>query len=122
MISRGVLTVGGRVVLDGVVVRRGSRVLFTEVPMAKVKAKKTKRMPRLVYEVRSDEQGWGFFDQTGKRHAWRGTKHAAVGVATDALADAYMRCGVLSELKIKNRAGVVLDSRTYGDDPPRTRG
>lgn len=83
----------------------------------------SKRMPRLVFEIRWDEDGWGFFDPSGKRQAWRTSKQGAVEVASDALADAYLRCGILSELKIKNRgSGEIGDSRTYGDDPVKTKG
>lgn len=82
-----------------------------------------KKMPRLHYEIRPDDKaGWGFFDQTGKLQATRIKKKELIDVAVEALSHAHLWCGVLSELRIKDRNHKVIDCRTYGDDPKRTKG
>ena len=81
-----------------------------------------KKMPRLHYEIRPVDGGWGFFDQTGKLQAQRTKKQDLVDVAVEALSHAYLWCGVLSELRIKDRGHKVIDARTYGEDPVKTRG
>lgn len=81
-----------------------------------------KKMPRLHYEIRQLVGGWGFYDQTGKLQARRTKKQDVIDVAIQALSHAYLWCGVLSELRIKNHRHEIVDTRTYGDDPVKTKG
>lgn len=81
---------------------------------------------RLRFEVLRDESGmWAFVSAAslpkkvvhlGKR------KRDVVQYASDDLNFIWAEWCIRSELTIKGRDGSIQDTRTYGDDPRRTRG
>lgn len=79
-------------------------------------------MKRLRFEVRKLSDGaWGLFGPGGFTEA-RSVKADLVWLAGHLLADAWGSLRLRSELVIKDRKGRIHDTRTYGDDPRRTRG
>jgi len=81
-----------------------------------------KLLHRYRYEVRKLSGGaWGLCDQAGPVQC-RETKRAMVTVASGLLTQLYYDLKVRSELVIKRADGSIQDTRTYGEDPRRTRG
>lgn len=77
---------------------------------------------RLRFEVRKTDDGaWGFY--AGKECVGsRAHKSDMVWLAAFNLTSAWENLRIRSELVIKDRKGRVQDTRTYGDDPRRTKG
>lgn len=77
---------------------------------------------RLRFEVRKLADGsWGLFGPGGFTGS-RQSKADMSWLASISLKWAWTMLRIRSELVIKDRKGRVQDTRTYGDDPRRTRG
>lgn len=79
-------------------------------------------MKRLRYEVRLVKPGtWGFFPGEGQP-VYYDNKGDCVEHASGDCRLLWRRWGIRTELLIKARDGRIIDTRTYGEDPRRTKG
>ena len=79
-------------------------------------------MKRLRFEVRRTDDGAGGFYAGKESVGSRAYKSDIVWLAAFNLTSAWENLRIRSELVIKSRDGRIQDTRTYGDDPRRTRG
>lgn len=84
---------------------------------------KTKKVPRLVYEIRFEKGFWYLFAPDNEIVATgMGDKKETIRSASERLCGIWFSMRVRSELVIKTKAGTIQDKRTYGLDPRKSKG
>lgn len=76
---------------------------------------------RLVFEIRKTGTGWTLFNGKTPIYVAR-SKQLVIEYASDELGILWQVMRIPSELRIKDRRGVIRDCRTYGLDPRRIKG
>ena len=81
-----------------------------------------KRHPRLTYTLRYRAGLWALIAPDGESCLSGVYKAALTADCADSLMYAWRTLRIRSELRICDRWGKVVDSRTYGEDPRATKG
>lgn len=83
----------------------------------------TSKHPRLTYTLRYRAGLWVLVaPDGGECKVGRAVKSDAVWASAGYLRDCWSILRIRSELRICDRRGKIVDSRTYGEDPKRTKG